>query len=355
MDLFRLVVREDDRTGDERALCTLDTCPIDDSYYNYRPSLAANGTFLALFSLSLLAFLVQVTLSKRFIGFTIAMVSGCVLEVIGYIGRIMSYHNPFGENGFLMQICCLTIAPAFLAAGIYLTLSRIVLTFGPENSRIKPLSYPRFFIPCDVLSLVLQALGGGMASAASHSNKNPETGNHIMVAGLAFQVFTLLVFMLLCTDFAVRTVVRMNRIGEAALDPTHANLRRSTKFRAFLVALTLSTICIFIRSVFRVVELGEGWDGALIKNQTLFIVLEGVMVIIAVLVLNLFHPGLCFREGYIKKSKAERQTGGRRRFWQRKTKEISMRKVAPFRTGREIASIYTEMKAKLRDKLIERR
>lgn len=218
-----------------------------------------------------------------------------------------------------MQICCLTIAPAFLAAGIYLTLSRIVVTFGPENSRIKPLSYPRIFIPCDILSLVLQALGGGMASAASHSNKNPETGNHIMVAGLAFQVFTLLVFMLLCTDFAVRTVVRSNRMGDAALDPTHAALRRSMKFRAFLVALTLSTICIFIRSVYRVVELGEGWDGALIKNQTLFIVLEGVMVVIAVLVLNAFHPGLCFREGYIKESKTETRSG-RRKFWQRKTK-----------------------------------
>ncbi|KAL8795517.1 MAG: hypothetical protein Q9182_007520 [Xanthomendoza sp. 2 TL-2023] len=202
-----------------------------------------------------------------------------------------------------------------MAAGIYLTLSRIVVTFGPENSRIKPLSYPRFFIPCDVLSLVLQALGGGMASAASHSNKNPENGNHIMVAGLAFQVFTLLVFMLLCADFAVRTVLRMNRLGEAALDSTHASLRRSMKFRVFLVALTLSTICIFVRSVFRVVELGEGWDGALIKNQTLFIVLEGVMVIIAVLVLNIFHPGLCFREGYIKKGKTERQGGGGR-FWQ---------------------------------------
>ncbi|KAL8786689.1 MAG: hypothetical protein Q9213_002624 [Squamulea squamosa] len=320
MDILRLAIRDGEKTREQRALCTLDTCPIDESYYNYRPSLAANGTFLALFLFSLLVFLVQVTLSKRFIGFTIAMVSGCILEVLGYIGRIMSYHNPFGENGFLMQICCLTIAPAFLAAGIYLTLSRIVVTFGPENSRIKPLSYPRFFIPCDILSLILQALGGGMASAASHSNKSPETGDHIMVTGLAFQVFTLLVFMLLCVDFAVRTVVRMNRMGEAALDPTHATLRRSMKFRLFLVALTLSTICIFIRSVFRVVELGEGWDGALIKNQTLFIVLEGVMVIIAVLVLNAFHPGLCFCEGYIKKPKTGNRSGGKR-FWQRKSRK----------------------------------
>ncbi len=59
------------------------------------------------------------------------------------------------QNGFLIQIVCLTIAPAFMAAGLYLTLSRIVMTFGPENSRIAPLSYPRIFIPYDVVSLLL--------------------------------------------------------------------------------------------------------------------------------------------------------------------------------------------------------
>lgn len=52
--------------------------------------------------------------------------------------------------------------------------------------------------------------------------------------------------------------------------------------------------------------MAEGWDGALIKNQTLFFVLEGVMVIIAVLVLNAFHPGWCFREAYADRLEAEK-------------------------------------------------
>ena len=200
-----------------------------------------------------------------------------------------------------MQIVCLTIAPAFLAAGIYLTLSRIVITFGPENSHIKPLSYPRIFIPCDVISLLLQAIGGGMASVASHQGKSPNTGDHIMVAGLAFQVITLLLFQLLCLDFMIKTLWRMKAMGDAALDPKHAALRGSAKFRIFLVALALATFCIFIRSIYRVAELSEGWTGALIQNQHLFIGFEGAMVVAAVLVLNLFHPGYCFREGYVQK------------------------------------------------------
>ena len=140
-----------------------------------------------------------------------------------------------------------------------------------------------------------------MASAASHSGKSPDLGDHIMVAGLAFQVFTLLLFQILVLDFVYTTLKRMNSMGEAALDPTHKKLRESIKFKLFLVALGLSTFCIFIRSIYRVAELSEGWEGALIKNEHLFIGFEGAMVIVAVLLLNIFHPGLCFREGYVAK------------------------------------------------------
>jgi hypothetical protein len=196
-----------------------------------------------------------------------------------------------------MQIVCLTIAPAFMAAGIYLCLSRIVSTFGTENSRIKPLSYPLIFIPCDLLSLVLQAIGGGMASSALHQNKDATSGNNIMIAGLSIQVATLFIFILLAVDFGLRTFRRVRSLGKEALDPTHAKLRGSWAFQGFLIALALATLCIFTRSVYRVAELSEGWGGHLIKTQKYFIGLEGAIVGLAVLSLNAFHPGLCFREG----------------------------------------------------------
>ena len=93
----------------------------------------------------------------------------------------------------------------------------------------------------------------------------------------------------------------MSSLGVAALDPKHGALRSSAKFRAFLVALALAIFCIFIRSIYRVAELSEDWTGALIQNQHFFIGFEGAMVVVAVLVLNAFHPGYCFREGYVQK------------------------------------------------------
>jgi hypothetical protein len=60
------------------------------------------------------------------------------------------------------------------------------------------------------------------------------------------------------------------------------------------MSLALATLCIFIRSVYRVVELSEGWTGHLIRQQWLFVGLEGVMVVVAVVALNSFHPAFCF-------------------------------------------------------------
>jgi len=216
------------------------------------------------------------------------------------------------KNPFLIQIICLTIAPAFLAAGVYLCLSRIVSTFGVENSRIKPLSYPRIFIPCDIASLVLQALGGGIASAKTHQNEDPTVGNNIMIAGLAFQVLTLLIFIVLALDFAIRTICRIRRLGQDALDPRHAKLRDSWQFKGFLVTLSFSTLCIFTRCVYRVAELSEGWSGQLIKTQRYFIGLEGAVIVAAVLALNIFHPGLCFKEALDARTEPENKS---RRTW----------------------------------------
>jgi len=68
------------------------------------------------------------------------------------------HSNPFGAS-FKIQICCLVLAPSFLAAGIYLSLKHLVLHVDPQKSRIKPNWYPPIFIGCDVFSILLQAGG----------------------------------------------------------------------------------------------------------------------------------------------------------------------------------------------------
>ncbi len=114
------------------------------SNFAYEVSLPANAAFAGLFGVSLLGYIATYIVTRRGLFFSLAFIAGIILEILGYAGRLMSWDNPWSEDGFLMQICCLTIAPAFLAGGIYLCLRRIVYAFGPENSRIAPETYTRF-------------------------------------------------------------------------------------------------------------------------------------------------------------------------------------------------------------------
>lgn len=130
-------------TPDQIAACTVDTCPINSSFYMYRISLAPNAVFLGIFSLHLLGFLAVWAWTRRGAAFTIPMLLGVACEMVGYAGRVKSYFDQWEEAGFLMQVVCLTIGPAFLSAGIYLCLSRIVAVYGAENSRIPAGWYTR--------------------------------------------------------------------------------------------------------------------------------------------------------------------------------------------------------------------
>ena len=118
-------------------------------------------------------------------------------------------------------LICLTIAPCFFTAAIYLIFSRLVLLHGRSLARFKPRTYTIIFITCDIVALVLQAVGGALADTAENGGTG-QTGINIMIAGLAWQVASLFVFSVLCADYARR--VREN--GETAYVRSHEALRK---------------------------------------------------------------------------------------------------------------------------------
>lgn len=125
-------------------------------------------------------------------------------------------------------LVALTIGPTFFTASIYLCLARIIVVFGEDLARYKPRTYTTSFIISDIISLILQATGGAKASGALTYDVK-QSGIHIMVAGLALQVVSLVVFMILCADF-----IHSVRKSPDLKDPPLQNIRSSRKFRAFL-------------------------------------------------------------------------------------------------------------------------
>lgn len=163
-------------------------CPVEGTVYGYYPSLGWNAFFAGAFGL---AFLLQLGLGIRYKTWTymIGVSLGCLGEALGYIGRIQMHNNPYDNGGFTLQIVLLIFSPAFLAAGIYLTLKHVVIQFGEEWSRLRPAWYTYIFIACDITSLVLQSAGGALAATAKDDDqKTLDAGTDIMIGGIIFQV-----------------------------------------------------------------------------------------------------------------------------------------------------------------------
>ena len=182
----------------------------------------------------------------------------------------MLHKNPWSNTGFEIQICCLIIAPAFFSAAVYLQLKYLVIVIGREFSRVRPKQYTWFFITCDFLALVLQGAGGGIAATAN-DNHVLHIGSNIMLAGICWQVITLVLFALLVGDYIFRAYRRRTEIEPASLD-----LLAQQRFQVFLAGITLAFITILIRCAYRVPELSKGWSSKIMQNEVDFIVLDGV-------------------------------------------------------------------------------
>lgn len=238
----------------EGFVCTLSTCDVKEwGYVRYQPNVAGNAFFLALIALLAIA---QLALGIRYkTGLMAAsMLLGLATEALGYIARILLHGDPFYRAYFLWYLICLTIGPVFIAAAIYLSLGRIVVVYGEAISRIRPRTYTVFFLGCDFVSLVVQAVGGGIAASTPVTDQamvrsDPDlsmsrltmilhqidVGTNILIAGLSFQVASLFAFTVCSLEFLWRVKKHTGNLR----NDQFADLVASKRFRWFLSCRSL--------------------------------------------------------------------------------------------------------------------
>ncbi|VDB94162.1 unnamed protein product [Peniophora sp. CBMAI 1063] len=260
---------------------------IDDvSPYGYVPTQGVSILFLILFGASTAMHLAQAIYFKLW--FLLPTVVLCGLgELTGWSGRLWSSYNILNGNAFLMQITTTIISPTPLIAANFIMLGRIILRLGEGYSRLSQRWYTRVFLTCDIVALVIQGAGGGIASSA-HTHSGSELGSNIMLAGIIFQLICIVIYTALAAEFLWhygkdmpfrRAFVHMHRSKTAR------------RLKIMLFGMCIMTVLLFIRSVYRTAELAGGWHGTIITTEWLFDVFDGAMVVGAMLTLNVIHPG----------------------------------------------------------------
>ncbi|KAJ4501828.1 RTA1 like protein-domain-containing protein [Lentinula lateritia] len=255
------------------------------SFYGYVPTEWICILFVVLYALSTAIHFGQACWYRVWWMIPTACVCG-ILEILGWAARMWSSHSPGLAEPYEMQITCTILGPTPLIAATFVILGTVIEQLGSSYSRLSPRMYTVFFFSADVISLIVQAVGGAKAAGAVAQNTSPVSGGQIMLGGIAFQ---LEFFFRYSRDQPLRDPGTLHE----------GNIRRgalSKRLKMQTGALMFMTICLWIRSVYRTIELADGWTGRIITTQVYFNVLDGAMVTLAIFTLNFAHPGLLLSE-----------------------------------------------------------
>lgn len=288
-----------------------------DNFYSTRLNLGGNILFTVLFGL-LLLYEAGITVWSCHIYFGVCICCGVGLEFAGYLARCLAADDLNNMDLFLCQIICLTIAPAFIMAGIYFVLAQLLVVYGRKYLLLKPMWFSYIFIVCDVVSLVVQAAGGGMAGVALVDYKLTDDGTHVMLAGIVWQVVLMSLFLALLFHWMFQVFFRsskdvrftlgnlfhlllntkrgraLKRQQEPSFDPAYASSRSRWVFGWFPLILLVLVLFVYVRCIYRVVELAQGWEGYLITHEVFLLALDAAMMFCCCILYVPFHPSLMF-------------------------------------------------------------
>ncbi|KAI0729814.1 RTA1 like protein-domain-containing protein [Fomitopsis betulina] len=254
--------------------------------YGYTPTKWVGYLMIILFGLSTLVHALQAVRYRMWFLLITAVLAG-LLETIGWAGRLWSSYDVMQNTAFSIQIICTIIGPTPLIAANFVVLGHIIRRLGQRYSRLNARWYTIIFVSSDIVSLVVQALGGAAAAAAVNSHRSAKAGSDIMLAGIIFQTVAISLYIILGGEFLFRVLHDKPIDGR---DIVKTGYTFDSKMRIMVGSLIFSSLCFYVRTWYRCIELGDGWTGIVIRTERYFVIMDALMIALAMWTLIIFHP-----------------------------------------------------------------
>ncbi|GHJ87333.1 hypothetical protein NliqN6_3735 [Naganishia liquefaciens] len=242
------------------------------------------GAILAL----TLYFLVSILLTIQFFRhggkYFLCLVIGAYCEGIGLTMRIPFRSNPHSTGIYIVEYLFVVLSPCAFLAADYILLGRITrhLNGHAHLKPINPNKIMRIFVGSDICTFLIQAAGGGLSTA--QDNKLRDVGSKIFLAGIALQLVSFAFFTGVYLMFAWRVYKH------------DAVIWNHRGWKALYLALGWTCIMFLIRSVYRTIELSEGYTGYLNTHEPYFYFLDTLPLWLGISVYVWFWPTKYLRE-----------------------------------------------------------
>ncbi|KAH8091067.1 RTA1-like protein [Cristinia sonorae] len=254
--------------------------------YNPLRYIASNVLTAISFSLVLIVAISQSVLTWRFGGkYMLAMTIACYTFAVGLGLRFGLHAQPESKGIYIAEYLFVVLSPCGFIAANYVLLGRLSGWMkGDAHLWINPRRITLVFVLSDVVTFLIQAAGGGVSI-----NNDPRIalkGSRIFLAGLVLQLLSFIIFSILYVRFLWRV-----RKYEPAIWTRDSGISWFKDWRSLAGALIISCIGILIRSVYRTVELSQGYHGTLATSETFFYALDTLPLFVAITIFLPFWPG----------------------------------------------------------------
>ncbi|KAI5124587.1 hypothetical protein M0805_003106 [Coniferiporia weirii] len=221
-----------------------------------------------------------------------AMTIGIFTYAAGIACRFGLHTNPQSKGIYIAEYLLVVLSPCAFIAAEYVLLGRLARHLKMDRYLlVSPRRVMPAFVGSDVTTFLIQAVGGSVSIAANDIKTN-KTGSNIFLAGLVLQLASFLLF----TSIYLRFIYCVYK-REPETWHKDVTLKKPwyQDWRSLVVIMTISCLGIIVRSVFRVVELSQGFTGAIATNEGDFYGFDSLPLFIAVGIYVPSWPGRYIR------------------------------------------------------------
>jgi len=209
---------------------------------------------------------------------------GALWETAAFILHAFGAHDQQQLAYAITYQILFLLAPLWINAFVYMTFARLVYYLIPSQSilKLKAPSLAKYFVIADIVAFVVQAIGGSMASPGASSTVI-SIGLKIYMVGIGMQqgFIVIFFFLMLIAHSKVSKAERQIDVRDKTWKPLHYALY------GVLLAIT-------VRIIYRIAEFSQGVDpesNPVISHEAYSYVLDAFPMMIALLILAIFHPG----------------------------------------------------------------
>ena len=156
----------------------------------------------------------------------------------------------------------------------------ILLTEGEKRSFIRRTWLTKIFVSGDVLSFLMQSTGGALMATANSDASKQQLGQNVIIGGLFVQLIVFGLFIVASGVFHIRL----------SHSPTPASRQPLVRWKTYLTVLYTTSILILIRSLFRVIEYLQGYNGYLLTTEAFLYVFDATLMFLTMAIMNWQHP-----------------------------------------------------------------